>query len=308
MKSKVSKLTPDELLESYITFGAKKYKIFKQNHELFYISSLSALTEISNPPLPPIKSFSHSLLFLTTGTLVMKVGFQQVKVYKDECLVVPAGKVFSYSLEDFENSKLGDGFLVGFNDDFLIGQIGSREVLKSFEFLSIWGNPIIKLNPKPASYFLQSCTRLMEEYEQFGLKNKLVVQAYLLAALCDLNINYKPLSNHANKAAVELTNRFKELLHLTINVEHKVSGYAARLSVSPNHLNKSVKLITEKSPSTWIRETLINEAKVLLFQSDLTIQEIVRELGMDDPSYFSRVFKKQEGMTPVEYRRLIESS
>ena len=80
------------------------------------------------------------------------------------------------------------------------------------------------------------------------------------------------------------------------------------LNVSPNHLNKAIKLITLKSPSDWIRTTLINEAKVLLFQTDFSIQEIASELGIDDQSYFARLFKKQEGVTPVEYRKMIDLS
>lgn len=80
------------------------------------------------------------------------------------------------------------------------------------------------------------------------------------------------------------------------------------LHISPNHLNKTIKLITSKSPSVWIRETLINEAKVLLFQTDLSIKAITLELGMEDPSYFSRLFKKQEGISPIDYRKMIDLS
>jgi YesN/AraC family two-component response regulator len=80
------------------------------------------------------------------------------------------------------------------------------------------------------------------------------------------------------------------------------------LHVSPNHLNKCVKLSTGKTPSEWINESLVLEAKALLFQSEELIGNIAMELGINDSSYFSRLFKKYEGKSPLEYRQMIELS
>ena len=308
MKAKIKSLNPNELLESYMSFGSKRNDIFKINYELFYIGRLQDLREISKPPIPPVKAKTHSLLFLTSGILTMKVGSHPIKISKNECVIIPVGQVFSYSNDDFIESEDGEGFICGFNDDFLIGQIGSRDLLKTFEFLTIWGNPTIKPKEKSAIHQTYTLNRIWNEYVENGLQNQKLIQAYLIALLCDLNIDYLPLSNHKNKTAVELTNRFKKLLHQNICNSHKVSDFAKMLNISHNHLNKSIKLITQKSPSIWIRETLINEAKVLLFQSDLSIQEIASELGIDDQSYFARLFKKQEGVTPANYRKMIDLS
>ncbi len=308
MKSKIKALNPDELLESFMSFGSKRNELFKPGYELFYIARLQDVSEISKPPVLPVKAKTHTLFFLTSGILAMKIGSQPVKIYPNEWVIIPAGQVFSYSDEDIEQSEQGTGFMCGFNDDFLIGKIGSRDLLKTFEFLTIWGNPVIKPKGSSARYLAHSINRIMAEYAENGLQNKIIIQAYLIALLCDLHADYFPLSNHKNKTAVELTNRFKDLLHQNIKTTHKVSDFAAMLSISPNHLNKTVKLITHKSPSIWIRETIINEAKILLFQSDFSIQEIASELGIDDPSYFTRLFKKQEGISPANYRKMIDLS
>ncbi|WP_298481216.1 AraC family transcriptional regulator [uncultured Maribacter sp.] len=308
MESKIKTLKPNELLESYMCFGSKRNDTFKQGYEDFYIASLQDLTEISQPPVPPVKAKTHSLIFLTSGVLAMKAGFQPIRIHKNECIVIPAGKVFSHSVENYNEGKEGEGFICGFSDDFLIGQIGSQDLLTSFEFLTVWGNPIIKLKNQAAKYLVHALRRILDEYATNGLHNKLIIQSHLIASLCDLNVDYQPLSNHKNRTAVTLTNRFIELLHKNINTRHQVSDYAFMLNISPNHLNKTIKLITQKSPSVWIRESLINEAKVLLFQTDFSIQEIASELGIDDQSYFTRLFKKQEGITPVDYRKLIDLS
>jgi len=80
------------------------------------------------------------------------------------------------------------------------------------------------------------------------------------------------------------------------------------LNVTPNHLNKSVKSTTGKSATKWIDETILLEAKYLLYQTTLSINEIAMQVGHEDHSYFSRFFKKHEGITPIQYRKLIDKS
>jgi len=73
-------------------------------------------------------------------------------------------------------------------------------------------------------------------------------------------------------------------------------------------LTKSVKAVTGKSPTQWIDELIVLEAKVLLYQSHLTISEISYELGIEDSSCFGRMFKKYTGLTPGDFRRQSEKT
>lgn len=88
----------------------------------------------------------------------------------------------------------------------------------------------------------------------------------------------------------------------------KVADFAKMMNVSPNHLNKSVKTITAKSVSQLIDDVKLIEIKYLLYQSNLSIREISYEMGYLDPSYFTRFFKRRTGMSPAEFRQLIEKS
>jgi len=45
-----------------------------------------------------------------------------------------------------------------------------------------------------------------------------------------------------------------------------------------------------------------------LFQTNNSVNEIATELGIYDQSYFSRLFKKYESVTPIEYRKMIDKS
>ena len=105
-----------------------------------------------------------------------------------------------------------------------------------------------------------------------------------------------------------LTMEFKRLLNYHITKDRSVSYYASELNVTPNHLNKSVKVTLGKSASALIDEMLILEAKVLMQKNNLSVSDIAFETGFEDVSYFGRFFKKHTGFTPTEYRKMIDLS
>jgi AraC-like DNA-binding protein len=298
---KIKTFTTNEFMDRFMKPAPAK-QLVKKDYGRFFITRVQDLIKISQVPVPPARSTTHILIYLTSGVATMRIGFHPVRIHKNECLVVPAQQVFSY-----DKYEVNTGYIAVFDSDFLVGKIGSNELLKEFEFLNVWGNPVIKPGKRtqPLSPTLQ---RVFEEYAANGLTNRYIIQSYFLAFLCELHAAYKPLSNSTSKTAVNLTNQFKELLHKNIRTKHLVTDYAHLLHVSPNHLNKTVKAITSRSVSKWIDETLIIEAKVLLFQTNNSISEIAAELGINDQSYFSRLFKKYEGVTPLEFRKMIEKS
>ena len=86
--------------------------------------------------------------------------------------------------------------------------------------------------------------------------------------------------------------------------EHKdVDYYAATLYVSSKYLSKVVKEITTFSPQEWINKTLFMEAQRLLANTNLDITQIAEQLGYSSTSTFSRFFKQNTGLTPMEFRK-----
>ena len=303
MTKKIKTLNTSEFLDTYMQPGPTLKQVVKKETGSFFIINVQDLIRLSKLPVPPTRSTAHTLIYLTSGVATMSIGFHPVKIHKGECLIVAAGQLFSY-----EKYEVNDGFIAVFEKDFLVGKIGSSDLLKEFEFLNIWGNPVIRPDKKTAAYLTNTLQRVFDEYSLNGLENSNIIQAHFLAALCDLNSVYKPLINGKSKTAVSLMNRFKEMLHDNIRVKHLVTDYAEMLNVSPNHLNKTVREVTQKSASKWIDETLMTEAKALLSQTAYPISDIAAGLGLYDQSYFSRVFKKYEGLTPQEFRKKIEKS
>ena len=111
-------------------------------------------------------------------------------------------------------------------------------------------------------------------------------------------------------ASERIASLFIELLERQFPLEspHQKLGlrtakdYANRLAVHVNHLNKVLKEVTGSTTTEIIGNRIIQEAKILLKQTHLSISEIAYTLGYDDLSHFSRHFKKQTSFTPVGFR------
>lgn len=101
----------------------------------------------------------------------------------------------------------------------------------------------------------------------------------------------------------EIAVRFKRMLPKFVKRQKSPSFYANKLCISEVYLNEAVKKSTGMTPSAWITATIILEAKRLLRCTVSTVKEVAHELGYEDHAYFSRLFKKNTTMTPLEFRR-----
>jgi AraC-like DNA-binding protein/mannose-6-phosphate isomerase-like protein (cupin superfamily) len=302
MAKEIKTLNTYQFIDRYMPDAGLR-KMMRTDYGRFFIVDVQDMIKVSKVPVPPTRSENHSIIFLTAGEATMTIGLQKVKIKKNECLVVPAGQVFSY-----DRYEVNTGFICNFDNRFLNGKYNTASILKAFEFLKLWANPVIRPSKSAANYLTQTFTRVRAAYAENGLGNPEILQSYFLAALFELNAAYKPLDLHAGKAAADLTRRFQELLHQHFRSRKRVTEYAAMLKVSPNHLNKTLKTVTNKSTSKHIDEMIVHEGKILLMSTDNPIADIAARIGVDDHSYFSRLFRKYENMTPLEFRKKIEKS
>ena len=105
--------------------------------------------------------------------------------------------------------------------------------------------------------------------------------------------------------STEIAVKFKRMLPQFVRQQRRPSFYANELCISEVYLNEVVKKSTGMTPSEWINIAILLEAKRLLRTTVLTVKEIAHDLGFEDHAYFSRLFKKNTAMTPLEFRNTI---
>ncbi len=98
--------------------------------------------------------------------------------------------------------------------------------------------------------------------------------------------------------------QFRQLLEQHYREHWAVRQYANALHISPSTLNRLCQRQSGLTAKTTMQNRLLLESKRRLIYTTLSNESIAYALGFKDPSYFSRFFKQQEGLSPVEYRRM----
>ena len=87
------------------------------------------------------------------------------------------------------------------------------------------------------------------------------------------------------------------------NTEINIEEYAASRGMSVSWFIRNFKQYTNTTPMQYIVSIRVSNAQILLETSNYNITEIGNIVGYDNPLYFSRIFKKQKGTSPSEYRK-----
>ena len=234
-------------------------------------------TEIPQTSLP-----CFSFLFLLEGEILADVDGEPCLCRGGQMLMIPAN--IPFSVHHYSD-------LVGYTGGFTLSSL--RDI--SYGFLTS-GKPIMR------TYWFDSAAFIAQIMDRMVAALARGDTGYFYRAF-DLFLYSIPSPGEAN--ANPLVNRFFELLFDRSRVLDSVSGYAEQLGISPSYLNKLVRTQTRHSAMDWVEIARVNWAKNLLKESDLSIAEVSKSIGIDDPSYFTRFFRKTTGMTPMEFRRQV---
>lgn len=198
-----------------------------------------------------------------------------------------------------------------FNREFYCIKDHDQEV--SCAGLLFFGNlhiPIISLNPDDNRKF-----KILHEVFLDELETKDTIQAEMLRMLMArfIIISTRLLKAEegyvetAKNAKIDLLRAFNLLVESHFKHEHSVGFYADKLYKSPKTLSNSfAKLNT--SPLQIIHERIILEAKRLLIYTDKTAKEIAYEVGFEDASHLSRLFKKHTKLSPSDFKKQLKTA
>ena len=141
---------------------------------------------------------------------------------------------------------------------------------------------------------LQTCDTGFEEMTCMYLR-----QIFLLIQR-SLKTTHK-VSSYLSKEINLAKDYFIKHYHESINI----SAYAASRNMSTCWFIRNFKQLTGTTPLQFLLSIRITNARNLLENSEYNIAEIASIVGFENPLYFSRLFKKQSGVSPLEYRKAV---
>lgn len=155
-------------------------------------------------------------------------------------------------------------------------------------------------------------TMISEQHSGYAGKYELLFLYVLECIHQAMKLN--PENNlRKQNAATHLTQSFKALLtgqfplvtplqQITLRSPKE---YADNLAVHTNYLNRAIREVTGKTTTQLITERIMQEAQALLLHSEWTISQISTSLGFDQPTHFTKAFRKYTGFSPTEIRQKV---
>ncbi|MFY0714565.1 helix-turn-helix transcriptional regulator [Seonamhaeicola sp. NFXS20] len=201
------------------------------------------------------------------------------------------------------------GFSINFHEDFLKGTELAHQI-KKYGFFSYAANEALHLSPKEEKQIESIVENIDIEYQNNQDEfSKDIIISQLSTLLKYANRFYERQFLNRKELSNDLLEQFNKQLSIYFdsgeiqeNGIPSIEQIAHKLSVSQRYLSDTLKKETGKTTTEHLQLYLIDEAKNMLLNPTKTISEVAYELGFEYPHYFSRLFKKKEGVSPTEYR------
>ncbi len=284
---------------SYQHFGrSPNPPLLTEVHQLFHVNKIEDYKAHLQIPMLPHRNPVYSFLFLTKGVVRCSKGLNPYEIRENIFWFLPAYQITQHEFMSVDT----EGYYCHFNFDIFTNHLPQHNILRDFPFLQFTSYPIVQVDEASLSFLIPIFKRLEVEYLKQKEINFDIITAYLFTLFTEIKPFYTPSVTEKKNSALTITQQFKDALSRHIYDKQKVAEYAELLCISPNHLNKCVKSATGQSAHDILYEMILLEAKVLLRQTDMPINEIAYKLTQQDHSVFSRFFKSQTGMTPKEFK------
>jgi AraC-like DNA-binding protein len=273
-----------------------------ENMEFYSIDQDIILLEkpvISSVFQYPFKVDVTAVIICIRGTTE---GYVNLKHYKTDspCLfTILSGQIMEYKSvsDDFQGL-----FLVMSSKftDSLMFNVSERLPL----FMSVRDNPLIPLSGEITdgmiSYFHMLKRIIQEKDHPYRLE---VVRHLTMAFFYGACVEFHQFDDNRKMTHHEmLVEKFLNLVQTNYKEQRGLEFYADKLCITPKHLSKVIKDISDKPANDWIDEHVVLEAKALLKSTNMTIEQISDELNFPSQSFFGKYFKRITGMSPKEYK------
>jgi AraC family transcriptional activator of pobA len=267
--------------------------------EKLHVSSFAEALRYRQDRQRPHRHDFYQIFWMRCGAPSFTIDFYHFAIAARALVFVPPG-----AIHNFGKMNEPEGFILSFQDDFLESEGYSLDLFAECPPLDPAQIRTVLAIPEPSSETVHRyCVRLFEELnarrEGYRTATAALLRLLFVEIRRSLSIQSAPSTFHKYSS---LTARFLRRLNARPYRLTTASEVARLLGVSRSWLNQQVRQETSKNLTDHLQGRLILESKRLLAHSDLNVSEIAYQLGCEDPSYFTRLFRQVEGRSPREFR------
>lgn len=278
--------------------------------------------ELTIPPLPQLVTIGHSfwppgqrhlartfnvydMLFVIKGALYMTEDDVPHEIKEGQLLVLEPNR---HHIGHRPCEEITEVYWVHFVHPAPVRTIDSGSIPWSFPYakgtdFDVAPHRQMMYIPKSAGFhapdILPSLERMLELHHALSASSSLPLQAELAVMLASLQAmvrsQYAPRSRQLCDRAIAYLQQ-----HMTrpFDAKHMEQTLHYRF----DYIARCLKTYTGRSPLQYLHDLQIRTAKSLLENTNLSVSEIGERVGIENANYFTRLFRKQAGMTPGQYR------
>jgi len=262
----------------------------------FYCLRLKQLDQDLQVYRPPFKrSFYFFALLRNSGKIEVNYGDQTIQDPDSYLVFHSPNLVYSFA----HNNAL-EGYVVYFKPGCF--SFFKPDFHQQFHLFDRLHTNLFRFDHATFEQLVPHFEAVFSAYERSGAAQHIEARIKLLGLLYHLqDFAPKTDTNPLNKQQM-LLRKFMQLIDNHYIDKRTVQEYADMLAVTANHLSQSVKQVSGKNALTFIAGRLAAEARSLIQYTDLEISEIAYQLNFSDPANFGKFFKKQTGLSPLQFR------
>ena len=238
----------------------------------------------------------YVLVLFTNGTGLHKIDFDTFDITKGSFFLMQPGQIHLWEL-----SSDIDGYIVFFSKEIYNLHFRDKKIEEYLFFQSSKNKPELVLNIDEMKQIQPFFELMVNENQEDQLQKKDKMLNLLDCILIEILRIYNIESNHLTSTYNHKLKEFELLLEQFYKTEKSPSFYADKMAITLKHLNRISKNILNITITELITRRVILESKRIMVDKNKTIAQISDELGYSNYSYFSKLFKKNVGITPTEF-------
>ena len=243
----------------------------------------------------------YTVLVINRAKGLHKIDFNTYELGARQLFFVAPGQV--HQVIEADQSF---GFAMTFSTAFLVENAIPLSFIDHLNLFQNYGqSPPLLPAETQFSTLEEFAARIYSLFNSNAIMKSLSIGAYLKLLLIECNniCAINPFESEADTAANTLLRTFKNTVDHHYKEEHSTGFYAAKLHITPDHLNRIIKARIGTTAKEYIQSRIITEAKRLLYFTDLSAKEVGYDLGFNQPANFSSFFKKHTRLAPSGFKK-----
>lgn len=278
----------------------------------FHFEKIKRKTDRYKFPVKPFKHQFYAISLLLQGQGTFNSGFWKSQEKKNVLYIKTPYQMVSWNFDPDVTSK----YAIIFTESFIDEHQELANIIFEFPFFQLDKAIPLKVNETDIAKLTEVFENIYQLYQTKSSEQFNLIATYVKILLLHIKQIYKSslvadkeLASTVEAVQDKMIHNFFTEVKKAIDIssekekDFSVTFFAKKLSVHPNHLSATLKKHTGKTAQEHIHTALLAAAKTLLTQTGYSIKEIAYRLSFNEPAHFTNFFKKQEHITPLQYRK-----